>query len=79
MHKVTTNMHKPSPILRKLERQTADSFENEDAEHLDRLANVLLYHSKGYSQSEIASKLNVNQSTISRDLTEIRKNAKKLI
>lgn len=32
-----------------------------------------MLHSKGYSQSEIAVKLNVNQSTISRDLAEIRK------
>jgi len=32
---------------------------------------VLRLHSKGYSQSEIASKLKINQSTISRDLAEI--------
>ena len=32
-----------------------------------------MFHSKGYSQSEIARKLKVNQSTISRDLAEIRK------
>jgi len=32
-----------------------------------------LFHSKGYSQSEIAHKLNVNQSTVSTDLAEIRK------
>jgi transcriptional regulator len=33
-------------------------------------------HSKGFSQSEIARKLNVNQSTVSRDLAEIRKKAR---
>ena len=37
---------------------------------------MLQYHSKGYSQSEIAHKLNVNQSTISRDLNELRKKAR---
>jgi transcriptional regulator len=35
-----------------------------------------MFHSKGYSQSEIARKLNVNQSTVSRDLTEIRNKAR---
>jgi transcriptional regulator len=76
MHKLTTGMHKTSPILHKLEKRVSDSFENEDLEHQDRLAKVLLYHSKGYSQLEIAQKLNVNQSTISRDLAEIRKKAR---
>lgn len=37
---------------------------------------MLALHSKGYSQSEIASKLNVNQSTVSRDLTQIKKKAR---
>jgi|SRR4030095_13536258 transcriptional regulator len=35
-----------------------------------------MFHSKGLSQSEIARKLNVNQSTVSRDLAEIRKKAR---
>jgi DNA-binding transcriptional regulator LsrR (DeoR family) len=69
-------MHKPSPVLRKLERGTCNTFENEDLEHQDRLAKVLMYHSKGYSQSEIEHKLNVNQSTISRDIAEVRKKAR---
>jgi len=50
----------------------SDSFENDDPEHQDRVAKVLMYHSKGYSQSEIARELNVNQSTISRDLAETK-------
>ncbi len=62
-------MHKSSPILRKLERNTSNTFEDEDLEHQDRLAKVLIFPGKGYSQSEIARKLNVNQSTVSRDLT----------
>ena len=76
MHKLTSDVHKPSPILRKLDKKVSDSFENEDLGHQDRLAEVLLYHSKGYSQSEIAQKLNVNQSTVSRDLADIRKKAR---
>ncbi|MGI0034167.1 MAG: hypothetical protein ACRD97_12990 [Nitrososphaeraceae archaeon] len=36
----------------------------------------MMYHSKGISQSEIAKKLKINQSTVSRDLDEIRKKAR---
>jgi transcriptional regulator len=35
-----------------------------------------MFHSKGYSQSEIARKLNVNQSAISRDVSEIKEKAR---
>jgi transcriptional regulator with XRE-family HTH domain len=38
-----------------------------------------MFQSKGFSQSEIARKLNVNQSTVSRDLAEIRKKARSSI
>jgi len=69
-------MHKPSPVLRKLERGTSNTFENEDLEHQDRLSKVLMFHSRGYSQSEIARKLNVNQSTVSRDISELKKKAR---
>jgi len=69
-------MHKPSPVLRKLERGTSNAFENEDLEHQDRLSKVLMFHSRGYSQSEIARKLNVNQSTVSRDISELKKKAR---
>ena len=74
MHKLNVSMHKPS-LLRKSEKDTTRSSE-EDIEHQDRLAKVLTLHSKGFSQSEIARKLNVNQSTVSRDLEEIRKKAR---
>ena len=74
MHKLNVSVHKPS-LLRKKEDDTNQSSE-EDIEHQDRLAKVLMYHSKGFSQSEIAHKLNVNQSTVSRDLEEIRKKAR---
>jgi len=62
-------MHRPS-LVRKKEDDTIQS-PDEDIAHQDRLAKVLKYHSKGFSQSEIAGKLNVNQSTVSRDLEEI--------
>lgn len=73
---MSVNLHKPSPVLRKLERGTSNTIENEDLEHQDRLAKVLMFHSRGYSQSEIARKLNVNQSTVSRDIAELRKKAR---
>jgi DNA-binding NarL/FixJ family response regulator len=65
-------MHKSS-LLRKSETD----LEGSDIEHQDRLAKVLTLHSKGFSQSEMAKKLNVNQSTVSRYLDEIRRKARK--
>lgn len=71
-------MHKPS-LLQNSEKDSSGLAEKEDAEYQDRLAKVLMLHSKGYSQSEIARKLNVNQSTVSRDLAEIRTKARNSI
>jgi transcriptional regulator len=72
-------MHKSS-LLRKRERDLEESVEPKaDIEHPDRLVKVLTLHSKGFSQSEIAKKLNVNQSTVSRDLDEIRRKARKTL
>ena len=68
-------MHKPSVIRKKLRDDPIEP--KEDLEHQDRLVKVLTLHSKGFSQSEIAAKLNVNQSTISRDLDEITRKARK--
>jgi transcriptional regulator len=71
-------MHKCS-LLRKPENDPIHSLETDDFQHQDRLAKVLMFQSKGFSQSEIARKLNVNQSTVSRDLAEIRKKARSSI
>jgi transcriptional regulator len=71
-------MHKPSH-LRDLEGDATHVSEKEEIEHQDRLAKVLMFHSKGFSQSEIAKKLNVHQSTVSRDLDEIRRKARKTL
>ena len=76
MHNLKGTMHKSS--LLRTEKHESLPIEIDDIQHQDRLAKVLMYHSKGISQSEIAKKLNVNQSTVSRDLDEIRKKAKKL-
>lgn len=74
MHKLNISMHKSS-LLNKNQKD-ANQFVDDGVEHQDRLAKVLIYHSKGFTQSEIASKLDVNQSTISRDLDEKRKKAR---
>ena len=76
MHKLNVSMHKTSLIRKKEDNTNESSDSDQDIEHQDRLANVLIYHSKGFNQSEIAHKLNVNQSTVSRDLEEIRKKAR---
>ena len=68
-------MHKSS-LLRTEKHESFPIEIDDDIQHQDRLAKVLTYHSKGISQSEIAKKLNVNQSTVSRDLDEIRKKAR---
>lgn len=44
-----------------------------------RRANVIALHSKGLNQMEIAAKLGVNQSTVSRDLKELRRQSRKVI
>ena len=74
LHKLNVSMHKSS-LLRKSETD----LEGSDIEHQDRLVKVLTLHSKGFSQSEMAKKLNVNQSTVSRDLDEIRRKARKTL
>ena len=44
-----------------------------------RLSQVLSLFSKGFTQTEIAAKLRVNQSTISRDLQELKQESRKYI
>ncbi len=45
----------------------------------NRLSQIISHYSKGLTQSEIAEKMNVNQSTISRDLQYLQQEAKKNI
>ena len=75
MHNLNSDMHKPSSMLRKLESDD-HTTQKEVFERQDRLTKVLTLQSKGYSQSEIARQLNVNQSTISRDIAELKKKAR---
>lgn len=44
-----------------------------------RRASVIALYSKGLNQMEIATKLGVNQSTVSRDLNELRRQSRKTI
>jgi transcriptional regulator with XRE-family HTH domain len=50
-----------------------------DIERENRLSQIISLHSKGLTQSEIAQKMGVNQSTISRDLQYLQQEAKKSI
>ena len=76
---MNTSLHAPS--TQKIKgREELQSIEPENSvQHDDRLAKVLLLHSKGYPQSEIATLLRVNQSTVSRDLAVIRKKTRKTL
>jgi predicted transcriptional regulator len=47
-----------------------------DIEKQNRLSKVISLYSKGLNQQEIAQELNVDQSTVSRDLQYIRNEAK---
>lgn len=78
MHKLNVSLHTPHSVKSKANERLQSSNEPEqNIGHENRLARVLTLHSKGYPQSEIAKLLNVNQSTISRDLNENWKEVKK--
>jgi DNA-binding NarL/FixJ family response regulator len=48
-------------------------------ERENRLSKIISLYSKGLTQSEIASELSIDQSTVSRDLQFIKQEAKKKI
>jgi transcriptional regulator with XRE-family HTH domain len=50
-----------------------------DIEKENRLSRIISLYSKGLTQAEIAQELNVDQSTVSRDLQFIKQEAKKKI
>lgn len=50
-----------------------------DIEKENRLSRIISLYSKGLTQEEIAQELNVDQSTVSRDLQFIKQEAKKKI
>lgn len=59
--------------------QKSDSSTINDEEKNVRQSEILRLYSKGFTQTEIAQVLKVNQSTISRDLKEIKKESRKYI
>ena len=54
MHKLNVSMHKPSLLRKKEDNTNQSSDSDQDVEHQDRLAKVLMYHSKGFNQSDSA-------------------------
>ena len=58
------------------QNKLADAKKDLELEKEERLAQMLSLHTKGLTQKEIAEKLDINQSTVSRDLHFIRQNAR---
>ena len=73
---MNTILHKQKNEISNLKKQSSIIA---DEEKNIRQSDVLKLYIKGFSQTEIAQKLLVNQSTISRDLQEIKKESKKYI
>jgi transcriptional regulator len=89
LHKMNLNMHKDNNnnnfVNKKNEddnnydirqNKLVDSKKDLELEKEERLAQMLSLHTKGLTQKEIAGKLDINQSTVSRDLHYIRQNAR---
>jgi Trp operon repressor len=62
-----------------LKSDQLDNLSTIDIEKENRLSKIISLLSKGLTQSEIAQELNVDQSTISRDLQLLKQEAKKKI
>ena len=58
---------------------SSSRIESGELEQENRQAKILALHSKGLTQSEIAGKLGVDQSTVSRDLNHIKKESRNYI
>jgi DNA-binding NarL/FixJ family response regulator len=52
------------------------SSSNKNIDRENRLSSVITLHSKGFTQYEIAKQLQVDQSTVSRDLQIIKNEAR---
>lgn len=66
------NNKKIDSINNNADNQFKNDNSEEDFELINRLSSIITLHSKGLTQSEIAEKLKVNQSTISRSLLIIK-------
>jgi hypothetical protein len=79
---MTIDLHKNDVQLGSKEGKRVEGgikSEESDFEQENRRAKVLALHSKGFTQLEIAENLNVDQSTISRDLHQLREESRKYI
>lgn len=73
----TTTSKVPSKMAFDKSPNNDDSLSSDfDIEKENRLSKVLSLYGKGYSQQEIANEMNVNQSTVSRDLQYIKQKSK---
>ena len=73
---MNTTMHKQKNEFQNLKGDSSKIVEEESS---IRISQVLSLYSKGFTQTEIAQKLKVNQSTISRDIQEIKKESRNYI
>lgn len=82
MHRMTMDLHNNDEQLGSKEGKNVEKgigSEEGELESENRRTKVLALHSKGLTQLEIAENLNVDQSTISRDLRYIREESRKYI
>ena len=59
-------------------RRENNGLTKKQIEKMNRLEEVQKLYEQGYKQADIAEKLGVNQSQVSRDLKEVKKNIKQL-
>jgi transcriptional regulator len=87
LHKMNTHMHNNNSNFVNKKKDSDDNYDfrqnklsdskkDLELEKEERLAQILSLHTKGLTQKEIAEKLDINQSTVSRDLNYIRQNAR---
>jgi predicted XRE-type DNA-binding protein len=73
---MNSNIHNNKKINSNINNQSSNSITETNLERENRLSTIITLHSTGLTQSEIAEKLHVNQSTISRDLQSIKDEAR---
>jgi len=79
MHKISLNLHKNTTEKSTREAKNDTKITVLDMERENRLAKVISLFSKGLNQEEIALELHVDQSTVSRDLQLIKREARKQV
>jgi len=93
MHKMSTTLHNPRSkiLIGQIHHTTKNNYKTTiksnlatkipvlDIEKENRLSKVISLYSKGMSHEEIAQELNVDQSTVSRDVHFIKQEARKQV